>query len=291
MFQTFDLGVNKAATPQRVAALRQQLSLLHVTGFLIPRADAHQGEYVAQRDERLGWLTGFSGSAGVAIVLAERAAIFVDGRYTLQASDQVDTNVFEIVPIHKVAPHDWLEKVLNAGDRLAYDPWLHGKAEIDRLRTVADARKATLVSLPDNPVDQIWDDQPPPPAGAVRIHPNAIAGEPHDAKRARIGADIKAAGAEAAVISLPDSLSWLLNIRGSDVSHSPVAQGFAIAHADGRVDLIMESGQTGRRCPRSLGQSGHIASHECIRRPAGQLAGSGPAGRGNLPPVGQGTTG
>lgn len=240
MFQTFELSANKAATPDRVVALRAALAAHGVDGFLVPRADAHQGEYVAPRDERLSWITGFTGSAGTALIMSDRAALFTDGRYTLQAGQQVVTDLYEVVPVHETPVADWLAEALKAGQKLAYDPWLHGKAEIDRLRKVAEAVGAQMVALSSNPVDEVWEDQPPAPAGAVRIHPGDVSGKASAEKRAQIGKEIAEAGASAAVLSLPDSIAWLLNIRGSDVVHSPVAQGFAIAHADGRVDLIME---------------------------------------------------
>lgn len=240
MFQTFELNANKAATPDRVAALRAALAAQNIDGFLVPRADAHQGEYVAPRDERLPWITGFTGSAGNAVILADRAALFADGRYTLQAAQQVIQGLFDVVPIHETPMADWLAEALQPGQKIAYDPWLHGKAEIDRLRKVAEAADAQMVAVTSNPIDQVWEDQPPAPAGAVRIHGAEIAGQSSADKRARVGQDIAETGASSAVLSLPDSIAWLLNIRGSDVLHSPTAQGFAIVHADGRVDLMME---------------------------------------------------
>src|SRR5690606_5695940 len=146
-----------------------------VTGFLVPRADAHQGETVAPHDERLAWLTGFTGSAGIAVVLADRAALFVDGRYSVQARQQADTELFEIVPLHEIPPQDWLEGVLTGGERIGYDPWLHGRAEIKKIRAAAGKKGAELVGLSHNPLDVVWADQPPPPAGAVRVHPLALA--------------------------------------------------------------------------------------------------------------------
>ena len=221
--------------------VRAELERVGVTGFLVPRADAHQGEYVAPGDERLAWLTGFTGSAGIAVVLLDRAALFADGRYTLQASKQIDTDAFEIVPVHKTAPSDWLPSVVGADDRIGYDPWLHGKAEIDKLRAALAKTGAELVSLDQNPLDTVWTDQPPKPAGAVRIHDAAIAGIDGSTKRREIGAAIADKGAAAAVISLPDSLSWLLNIRGGDIVRSPIVQGFALVQADGQVQVYMDT--------------------------------------------------
>lgn len=240
MFQSFELMADKGATPARVADLRAELSRAEVTGFLVPRGDAHMGEYVAPRDQRLTWLTGFTGSAGIAVVLDGRAALFVDGRYTLQAGEQVDTGVFEIVPIHKTPVAEWLAEALPAGARLAYDPWLHPASEIDRLRKVAKANSAEMVSLTSNPLDAVWEDQPPPPMGSVRIHPLTLAGEEAAAKRTRIGKAVADAGAASVILTLPDSIAWLLNIRGSDIARSPVMHGFAVLHADGQVDLVTD---------------------------------------------------
>jgi Xaa-Pro aminopeptidase len=240
MFQTFDQSTDSSTSPDRVAALRDRLRAGGVHGFIVPRADAHQGETVAPHDERLAFLTGFTGSAGLAIVLADRAALFVDGRYTLQAGDQVDTGLFEIVPMHETPAAKWLEQALGEGQVIAFDPWLHGKAEIDRLTAAVEKRRARLVPLEPNPIDQIWADQPPVPMGAVRIQPESFAGEDPADRRRRIGALIAGKAADAAILTQPDSLAWLLNIRGSDLSHSPVALGFGVLHADGTVALYME---------------------------------------------------
>jgi Xaa-Pro aminopeptidase len=240
MFQSFDQSSDRRTSPARVAALRARLDALGVHGFLVPRADAHQGETVAPRDERLAFLTGFTGSAGLAIVLTDRAALFVDGRYMLQAGNQVDTDLFEVVPVHEIPAAKWLERALGEGQIIAFDPWLHGKAEIDRLSTAVEKRQARLVPLEPNPIDGIWPDQPPVPMGAVRIQPETVAGENPAGRRRRIGALVAEKAADAVVLTQPDSLAWLLNIRGSDLPHSPVALGFGVLHADGRVALYME---------------------------------------------------
>jgi Xaa-Pro aminopeptidase len=240
MFQSFEQPSDGAHGAARLSALRERLRALAVDGFLVPRADAHQGEMVAPRDERLAFLSGFTGSAGLAIVLMDRAALLVDGRYTLQAADQADAALFEIVPVHETSAADWVKRVLQAGQTLAYDPWLHGKAEIDRLAQAAAARSARLVAIEPNPIDAIWADQPPPPMGSVRIQPDALAGESPARRRHRIGALIRDSKADAAVLTQPDSLAWLLNIRGSDLPRSPVALGFAVIDAGGAVSLYME---------------------------------------------------
>ncbi|MEM6906117.1 MAG: aminopeptidase P family N-terminal domain-containing protein, partial [Pseudomonadota bacterium] len=242
MFQNFENRSEGALSAERIGALRARLEAKGLTGFLVPRSDAHQGEVVAPCDARLAWLTGFTGSAGIAVVLAERAAIFVDGRYTLQAADQCDTGVVEVVPSMQRPLGDWLGGALSAGDVLGYDPWLHGRDEVDRLEEALAPAEVRLVAVRENPVDAIWTDRPPPPGGAVSIREEALAGEAASVKRARLGAEM---GADAAFLSLPDSLAWLLNIRGSDLEHSPVALGFGLLHGTGRVDLFMEPDKFG----------------------------------------------
>lgn len=277
MFQSFETNSDPAAVAGRVAALRAGLAGLGagagIGGFLIPRTDAYQGEFVSPHDERLGWLTGFTGSAGLAVVLAERAALLVDGRYTLQAARQTDTGVFEVVPTHQTSAAGWLEQALGEGDVLGYDPWLHGKAEIDRLAAAASKRGARLVPLEQNPVDAIWDDQPPPPQGAVQVHPDDIAGEPAAHRRHRIGADLAEAGAAAAVLTQPDSLSWLLNIRGTDLPRSPVALGFAVLRADASVALFMEPDKIGGAVAAHLGNEVSVAPPAALAEALAGLAG------------------
>ncbi|MEM6679714.1 MAG: aminopeptidase P family protein [Pseudomonadota bacterium] len=236
MFQSFDIAADGSAAGPRLTAVRAGLAAAGVTAMLVPRGDRHMGETVAPADERLAWLTGFTGSAGLAVVMADRAVLFVDGRYTIQAAAQVDGTLFEIVGTQDRRVSDWLAEALGAEDRLAYDPWLHGEAEIAKL---AEVIGRPLVALEANPIDVAWQDRPPRPAGAVVLHPESLAGETSAKKRIRLGAALAEAGQNAAVLTQPDGIAWLLNIRGSDLARSPVAQGFAILHATGRVDLFM----------------------------------------------------
>jgi Xaa-Pro aminopeptidase len=232
MFQTFTETASPDQGPARLAALQDLLRTEGVDGVLVPRADAHQGEYVAPHDDRLAWLTGFTGSAGWAIALTDRAAIFTDSRYTVQVKAQTDT-VFEKVDWPGTSLADWLAEALPEG-RLAYDPWLLTVAEHRRL--AEKLPKLTLVPMA-NLIDRLWEDQPEPPMGAVFAQPLELAGEAHDAKIARLAKTL--APAEAAVITLPDSLAWLLNIRGSDIPKNPVPHGFALLNADATVDLFI----------------------------------------------------
>ncbi len=237
MLQSFKATSRPDQGPPRLARLREEMAREGLDGFWVPRADAHQGEYVAPRDERLSWLTGFTGSAGFAVVLPSVAGVFVDGRYRVQVKAQVAED-FTPVDWPEVKPSDWLRETLPNGGVVGIDPWLHTVEQVEKLET---ALRGSGVSLREtaNLVDRIWQDQPAPPLGRARAHPLDLAGEGAAEKRARLGRELRDAGHRAAVITLPDSICWLLNIRGSDVPRAPLAHGFAVLHEDGRVDLFM----------------------------------------------------
>lgn len=237
MFQDFTAATAPEQGPPRLAALRAQMKKQNVAAFLVPRADAHQGEYVAPRDDRLAWLTGFTGSAGFSVVLETIASVFIDGRYRVQVKDQVAA-CYTPVPWPETQLGDWLKAHLETGT-VAFDPWLHTVREIANLQTSLNGTKLHL-SAYENLIDQVWQDQPAPPCVAARPQPLVFAGETHKAKRTRLGDDLRKAGQSAAVLTLPDSIAWLLNIRGGDIPRNPVAHGFAILHNNGTVDLFME---------------------------------------------------
>ncbi len=237
MFQTFDVTARPDQGPPRLAKLRDVLRTEGFDGFLVPRADAHQGEYVAARDERLAWLTGFTGSAGFCAALLDVAGVFIDGRYRTQIKTQV-ANDYTPVPWPDVSLADWLTSALPDGGTVAYDPWLHTAAQIAQLTKALTGSGIALMQS-DNLVDRIWSDQPDPPMAPVRPHPLEFAGETAVDKCARLAADLRQAGHKSAVITLPDSLMWLLNIRGADIPRNPVAHGFAVLHDDAGVDLFM----------------------------------------------------
>jgi len=248
-FQTFDDPPGGAVSRPRVAALRDEIARLGLDGFIVPRADRYQNEYVPPSDERLAWVSGFTGSAGLAIVLADRAALFVDGRYTLQARDQVDTDLFEIVHITETPPDAWIEKALREGQRLGYDPWLHMIEGAERLAKACAAAGAHLVPLEQNPVDAAWTvDRPPPPLGAVVLHAEKYAGEPAAHKLARIRVELGELKAAAIVVSDAHAACWTFNIRGSDVAHTPLALATAIVPREGRPSLYVD----GRKLSNSV---------------------------------------
>src|SRR5712671_4285087 len=239
-FQSFEDHAERTASAARVKALRTELARRNLTGFIVPRADRHQNEYVPASEERLAWLTGFTGSAGAAIVLMERAVLFVDGRYTLQVRDQVDTSMFTIEHLVETPPDKWIEQNLSSSDRLGYDPWLHTAEGAERLGKACAAVGATLVAVEPDLIDAIWTDRPAPPLGAVSLHDLRLAGEASDAKLARIRAEVAKLRADALVISDPHAVAWTFNIRGSDVTHTPLPLAFAIVPRDGRPALYVD---------------------------------------------------
>ncbi len=237
MYQSFDVTARPEQGPPRLAALRKELAAEGLDGFLVPRSDAHQGEYVAPHDERLSWLTGFTGSAGFCAVLQEKAGVFIDGRYRTQVKRQVAAD-YTPVPWPEVQLAGWLKQQLPQGGKVGFDPWLHAAGQITSLTKELKGSGITLAQC-ENLVDRIWQDQPAPPMQPVAAHPLDYAGENTADKCARLAKDLRDAGQAAAVITLPDSIMWLLNIRGADVARNPVAHGFAILHDDARVDLFI----------------------------------------------------
>ena len=233
------LGVSPA--PQdRVSAVREKMADAGLDGFLVPLADEHQGEFIARRSQRLAWLTGFGGSAGLVVVLRDEAAIFVDGRYTLQVSTQVDTETFTPVHLIETPPESWIRDHLSEGDRLGFDPWLHTPVGVKRLGDACVSCGAELVAVQNNPVDQAWTNQPHSPLGPIHLQHEEFAGVASRVKCRDISSLIREAKAGVAVLTAPDSIAWLLNIRGSDVPNTPLALSFAIVHATGHVDWFLD---------------------------------------------------
>ncbi len=275
MFQTFDSAGDPSVGKPRVAKLRAWLAKEGLDGFIVPRADEHQGEYVPARAARLKWLTGFSGSAGVAIVLKNRAFVFVDGRYALQVRNEVDLDVFAIESLVDNPPPSWIKDNLARGTRLGFDPWLHTLGEAKALKTAAEKAGATLVALGRNAVDAIWDDQPAPPLEPVEIHPIAFAGELAKDKLARLAGAIGKEGATHAVLTDPSSIAWAFNIRGRDVPHTPLALGFAILAADDDNRLFMDKRKFSREVEAYLTQLTGLAAPDAFEAAVAELARAG----------------
>ena len=239
----------------RVAMLRRELAARGLDGFVVPRSDEHQGEYVPPRGQRLAWLTGFTGSAGLAIVLRDRAAVFVDGRYTLQAAQQVDGSLFEIHHLTDQPPARWIGAALKPGEVLGYDPWLHAPHEVERFRAAAEKAGASVRAVSDNPLDRVWSDQPAAPLAPVVPHADGFAGESAQSKRERLARGLAEDGVVAAVLTMPESIAWLLNIRGGDVPHTPLPLSFAILRNDASVCLFIDRRKLAPGLERHLGNA------------------------------------
>ena len=239
MFQEFDNSSDSTKSKERLTALREEMKRENVTHFLIPHADEHQNEYLPERAARLAWLTGFTGSAGFAIVTLETAVVFVDGRYTLQVHDQIDGACFSVESLVKTPPSKWLEANLTSGNRVGYDAWLLTLRQCERFGKTAAEAEAELVSV-DNLVDRIWSDQPQPPLGNVKVQELQYAGKTALDKRVQIQEIITSKGAGLCILSDPASLAWIFNIRGSDVVHNPLVLSYALLPASGKPHIFMD---------------------------------------------------
>ena len=240
-FQTFDDPAEMPEPAPRLTALRSELARRGLDGFVVPHADRHQNEYLPPSEERLAWLSGFTGSAGTAVILAERAVLFVDGRYTLQARDQTDPELFAIEHLIETPPSDWIEANLAAGNKLGFDPWLHTAEGAERLAKACSNIGAILVATEPNPIDATRRNRPAPPNGAIVPHDLKFAGEPVAQKLDRIRAEIRKLNADALVVSDPHAVAWTFNIRGADVAHTPLPLAFAIVLADSARLYVDES--------------------------------------------------
>ena len=257
----------------RLDALRAELAARGLDGFVIPISDEHMSEYVGSYAQRLAWLTGFGGSAGTAAVLADRAAIFVDGRYTIQVRDQVDERLFEYRSVPAEPIPAWLAEHAPAGAKIGFDPWLHGKPWVEACTKALAAKGASMVPVSSNPLDAVWADRPAPSAAPALVHPTELAGQSSEAKRSQVAEWLGAKGLDAAVISALDSVAWLLNIRGADVDRTPVALSFVIAHADGTAELFIAEDKVTPELRAHLGNAVTIAPYSAFEAGLGKLAG------------------
>ncbi|GAK34515.1 Xaa-Pro aminopeptidase [Iodidimonas nitroreducens] len=262
---------------QRLADLRAELARRGLAGFVVPLTDEHGSEYVADYAQRLMWISGFKGSAGSAIILADKAAVFVDGRYVIQVRDQVDGALFERVHLDGSSAFDWLAPRLKAGDRIGYDPRLHTPGWVEEARQLLSRKRAELVALSDNPIDSVWSDQPAPPPYPLRPHETALAGESAAKKRARLAAVLAEKGADAAVLTALDSIAWLFNVRGNDVDHTPVALSYALLHQNGQADLYIDEGKLDDDVRVHLGNEVSIKPYDSFYGSLGELGAGGRA--------------
>ncbi|MEZ0211791.1 MAG: aminopeptidase P family N-terminal domain-containing protein, partial [Xanthobacteraceae bacterium] len=261
-FQSFTELADPGQGPARLALLRAELARRGLAGFIVPRADAHQNEYVPDSDERLAWLTGFTGSAGLAVVLADQAALFVDGRYVLQAGLQVEPAAFAVKHLTEQPPERWIEQNLPVGGRFGYDPWLTTIDGAERLGRAVAAAGGVAVALDSNPLDAVWLDRPPPPLAPVTIRDPALAGEGVESKLARIAQALRRDKLDAVVLSDPHAVAWTFNIRGGDVAFTPLPLSWAIVPADGRPTLLVD----GRKLSNAARDT--LAGHAEILEPA-----------------------
>ena len=244
----------------RLKALREQLKAEKLDGFVVPLTDEHMSEYVGSYAQRLAWLTGFQGSAGSAVVLPEQAAIFVDGRYTLQVRQQVSATEWSYQSVPETSTTQWLEEHAPEGARIGYDPWLHTRDWVKKAKEALATRGAELVPVDRNPIDEIWKDRPEASMAHLVVQPDQYAGKSAAEKRTEVGDWLVKHHADAAVLSALDSIAWAFNIRGADVTHTPVALAYALVYADGTADLFVASEKIGPDVRQHLGNG--VRLHE-----------------------------
>ena len=257
----------------RLQALREQLQRDQLDGFVVPLTDEHMSEYVGGYAQRLGWLTGFQGSAGSAVVLPQAAAIFTDGRYTIQVRQQVDGANWEYVPVPQVSIADWLRDHAPQGGRIGYDPWLHTRGWVEDAKKALAERGAELVAVSRNPIDAVWDDQPLPSDAKLAVQTDDAAGRTSASKRAEIADWLAERKADAVVLSALDSIAWTFNVRGTDVSHTPVALAYAIVNADGTADLFVAKDKVGEDVAKHLGNAVRVHDRSAFAPALAQFAG------------------
>lgn len=257
----------------RLAALREQLSRDRLDGFVVPLTDEHMSEYVGAYAQRLAWLTGFQGSAGTAVVLPQEAAIFTDGRYTIQVREQVSGDEWEYVGVPETSVVQWLGAHARGGARIGYDPWLHTRAWVDEARAALGAIGAELVAVSGNPVDAVWPDRPAPSDAPLAVQRDELAGETSAAKRARVADWLGEVGADAVIVPALDSIAWLLNVRGADVSRTPVALSYAIVDAEGTADLFVAPEKLTDAVRQHLGNAVRVHDRADFAPALGRFAG------------------
>ncbi|HEX8444321.1 MAG TPA: aminopeptidase P family protein [Allosphingosinicella sp.] len=257
----------------RLQALRDQLKADRLDGFVVPLTDEHMSEYVGSYAQRLAWLTGFQGSAGAAVVLPQDAAIFTDGRYTLQVREQVDGQHWSYQSVPETSIAGWLEEHAPQGGRIGYDAWLHTSDWVGKAREALGKRGAELVAIGSNPIDRIWADRPQPSTARLVVHPETYAGKSSAAKRQEMADWLREQGADAAVLSALDSIAWTFNIRGADVDHTPVALSFALVHDDGTADLFVSPDKLTDEVRQHFGNGVRVHGREAFEPHLGSLSG------------------
>lgn len=272
--ETLRVDIEPSQDPQRLAHLREALAEAGVDGLILPRADEHMGEFIPAPAQRLQWLTGFTGSAGVVLVLPNSAVLFVDGRYTLQAAQQIDAAQWTVEHVVRTPPADYVRQHL-AGRRLGFDPKLHSVNSAKRLGDAARAAGGTLVALDPNPIDALWADRPAPPLGPVELLAPSVTGLDGATKRARIAEILTQRGVDATVLNQPESIAWLLNLRGADVPYTPLPLAYATIDAGGAVDLFLDDAKCTADVRAGLGNGVTLRPFEEISSALDALGGAG----------------
>jgi len=274
MRQTFDETTERAFGARHLPLIRKAMSEQALDGFLVPHEDEHQNEYLPEANDRLAWATGFTGSAGAAVILKDKAAVFVDGRYTLQVRDQVDEGLFEIRDLVEGGVPAYLESATQRGQVIGYDPKLHSPDALARLKSAAEKTGAVLKAVAANPLDAAWGSaRPAQPVAPVLPHPLAYAGEDSTAKRTRVAADLAKKGADAAVLTAPASIAWLFNIRGGDVIRTPLPLSQAILRKDGSARLFLDPAKVTPDLPAWLGNEVSLETPEALEGALADLKG------------------
>ena len=253
----------------RLQALREELARRRLDGFVVPLTDEHMSEYVGAYAQRLAWLTGFQGSAGTAAVLPAEAAIFTDGRYTLQVREQVSPDQWSYQSVPQTSVASWLGNHAAEGARIGYDPWLHTKTWVEQATRALAENGAELVAVDTNPVDAVWPDRPLPSDARLIVQPDLLAGRSSAEKRQEIADWLTRKKADAAVLSALDSIAWTFNVRGADVDHTPVALAYALVNADGTADLFVAPEKIGDDVAQHLGNAVRLHPRDAF---AGHLA-------------------
>ena len=257
----------------RLSALRVQLKSDRLDGFVVPICDEHMSEYVGAYAQRLAWLTGFGGSAGSAVVLSEEAAIFVDGRYTIQVREQVDGAIWSYQSTLETSVSEWLGAHAPAGARIGYDPWLHTKAWVEAATKALAAKGAKLVAVERNPIDVVWQDQPAPSDAKLKVLDDQYTGRSSAEKRADVADWLAAQNLDAAIISALDSVAWTFNVRGSDVERTPVALSFAVLNRDGTADLYVDPAKMDESVAQHLGNAVRVHDRAAFTPALAAMAG------------------
>jgi Xaa-Pro aminopeptidase len=257
----------------RLKALREQLKADQLDGFVVPLTDEHMSEYVGSYAQRLAWLTGFEGSAGSAVVLPQEAAIFVDGRYTLQVRQQVDGKDWSYQSVPETSVADWLKERAPQGARIGYDPWLHSRDWVKKATASLAARGAELVAVEQNPIDKVWSDRPEASKAHLAVQAEKYTGRSSADKRQEIADWLEGQHADAAVLSALDSIAWAFNVRGQDVSRTPVALAFALVRSDGTADLFVNPEKISAEVQQHLGNGVRLHDRNAFEAALGELKG------------------